>query len=84
MAAAKKTATKSAAKKVSAKRKKIVLDDAVLWAVVRKSWFGGGVVHSVYPTEAQADLAAKALIRATLKTFIVQRAPYVADYKETN
>ena len=60
-----------------ANKKKITLNDDVLWAVVRKGWFGGGVVQSVWPAkEAAVEHAAFLEDVHNHKTkFVVQRAP---------
>lgn len=77
MATVKKTATKKTEAKRSTKKENknaIVLTDNVLWAVVRKSWFGGGVVEAVYTTRTAAENAAALLTLEYGKTYVVQRA----------
>lgn len=60
-----------------ANKKKITLNDDVLWAVVRKGWFGGGVVQSVWPTKEAAVENAAFLedVHNHKSKFVVQRAP---------
>lgn len=58
-----------------ANKKKIALNDDVLWAVVRKGWFGGGVVQSVWPTKTSAQTEADNLKDLFGGTYVVQRAP---------
>lgn len=62
-----------------ANKKKITLNDDILWAVVRKGWFGGGVVQSVWATkEAAVENAAFLEDLHNYKTkFVVQRAPLI-------
>lgn len=80
MATAKK-ATKKAQPK-AAKKPPFVLDDAVLWAVVKKSWIGGGVVQAVYPSRTLAEEARDQLnerYSGLVSSYVVQRAPLVLD-----
>ena len=60
-----------------ANKKKIALNDDVLRAVVRKGWFGGGVVQAVWPTKASAEEHAAFLedVHNHKTKFVVQRAP---------
>ena len=58
-----------------ANKKKITLNDDVLWAVVRKGWFGGGVVQAVWPTKTSAQTEADNLKDLFGGTYVVQRAP---------
>ncbi len=75
MATTKKTAAKKAAKKVATPRaKKITLADNVLWAVVKKSWFGGGVVKELHQSRAAAENSAEWLEVTENGTYVVQRA----------
>lgn len=82
MATTKKT-PKAAVKKVAKKAKidnRIILDDSVLWAVLKRGWFTN-TVHSVYTTRREAEQASDLISAATLGTYVVQRAPLVITDK---
>lgn len=55
---------------------KHTLTDNVLWAVVKKSWFGGGVVNSVWPTRDLASDHAEQEEFLSGARHVVQRAPF--------
>ena len=54
----------------------VTLKDDILWAVVRKSWFGGGVVDSVWASKHEADTWVAELKAMNGKTYVTQRAPF--------
>ena len=80
MTTAKKATKKTQSK--ATKRQPLVLEDAVLWAVVKKSWIGGGVVQAVYPSRTLAEEARDQLnerYNGLVSSYVVQRAPLVLD-----